>query len=180
VDQQLSDVLVLNADAQPVSFLPLSVVQWKEAVMYMYHDKCTVLDWYDDWVVRSTNWETRVPAVIMLKSFMHKTRNPRFSKTNLYLRDMYECGYCGKRHPKNDLTMDHVMPISKGGKTNWTNTMTACKPCNWRKSDKVGPDWRPLYKPYAPGYYELVRKRKQLDFTVRHPSWYQWLDLEDT
>ena len=49
----MSDTLVLNADAQPVSFLPLSVVQWKEAVMYMYHDKCTVLDWYDDWIVRA-------------------------------------------------------------------------------------------------------------------------------
>jgi len=49
----MSDVLVLNADAQPVSMLPLSIVQWKEAVMYMYHDKCTVLEWYDDWLVRS-------------------------------------------------------------------------------------------------------------------------------
>ena len=76
--------------------------------------------------------------------------------------------------------MDHVRPVSKGGKTSWVNCITACKPCNWSKSDKVGPNWRPLYKPYQPGYYELVRKRKQLDFAVRHPSWYQWLDLQDT
>ena len=49
----MSDVLLLNADAQPISFLPLSAVQWKEAITYMWLDKCTVLDWYDDWVVRS-------------------------------------------------------------------------------------------------------------------------------
>ena len=174
----MSDVLVLNADAQPVSFLPLSVVQWKEAVMYMYHDKCNVLEWYDDWMVRSPTWETRVPAVIMLKQYMHKTRRPRFSKSNLYLRDLYECGYCGNKFVKHELTTDHVTPLSRGGGTNWTNCITACKPCNWAKGSKVGPEWRPRYKPYAPGYYELVRKRKQLPLNLRHPSWVQWLDLE--
>ena len=71
--------------------------------------------------------------------------------------------------------MDHVIPISKGGKTNWANDMTACKPCNWRKSDKQGPEWRPRYAPYAPGYYELVRKRKTLPLELKHPSWEQWL-----
>jgi 5-methylcytosine-specific restriction endonuclease McrA len=116
--------------------------------------------------------------VIMLKQYMHKTRKPRFSKSNLYLRDLYECGYCGNRFGKSELTTDHVTPISKGGGTSWTNCITACKPCNWAKSDKVGPEWRPRYKPYAPGYYELVRKRKSLPIQVRHPSWNQWLDLE--
>ena len=111
----------------------------------------------------------------MLKEYMHKSRSPRFSKNNLYLRDLYECGYCGQRHYKNDLTTDHVHPISKGGKTNWTNCITACKKCNWAKSDKVGFDWKPRYKPYAPGYYELVRKRKQLPFEFKHPSWETWL-----
>ena len=52
----MSDVLVLNADAQPVSYLPLSAIQWKEAITYMCLDKVTVLDWYDDWVVRSAHW----------------------------------------------------------------------------------------------------------------------------
>lgn len=173
----MSDTLVLNADAQPVSFLPLSIVQWKEAIMYMYHDKCTVLDWYDDWMVRSPNWETRVPAVIMMKQFMHKTRRPRFSKKNMYLRDMYTCGYCGVRHPHSELTLDHVLPLSRGGRTTWTNSITACKPCNWGKGDKVSAEWRPLYKPYAPGYYELVRKRKQFPLEIKHPSWQNWLGI---
>lgn len=172
------DTLLLNADAQPLSYLPLSAIQWKEAIMYMYHDKCTVLDWYDDWMVRSTSWETRVPAVIILKDFVRTKTMVRFSKNNVYLRDQYRCLYCDDRVNKKSATMDHVIPVSRGGKTNFENIATACAPCNTRKGNKMSPEWRPSYKPYAPGYWELVRKRKQLPFEVKHPSWYQWLDLE--
>jgi 5-methylcytosine-specific restriction endonuclease McrA len=173
----MSDTLLLNADGQPVSFLPLSAIQWKEAILYMYLDKVTVMNWYDDWMVRSTTWETRVPSVIMLKEYMHKTRKPRFSKGNLYLRDMYECVYCGCSVSKATATMDHVLPLSHGGKTNWENIVTACAPCNHAKGNNKA--IRPQYKPHAPGYYELVRKRKQLGIEVRHPSWTQWLDLDE-
>lgn len=171
------DTLVINADGQPVSFLPLSAVQWKEAVMYMYHDKCTVLDWYDDWVVRSPSWETRVPAVIMLKDYLRRTRNPRFSKSNVYLRDLYHCQYCNAPVTNSSATMDHVLPLSRGGKTNWENIVTACGPCNGRKGNNM--TMRPFYKPYKPGYYELVRKRKQMPIDVRHPSWVPWLGLDE-
>lgn len=172
----MSDTLVLNADGQPVSYLPLSAVQWKEAILYMYHDKCTVLEWYDDWVVRSPSWETNVPAVIILKEYLRRSRNPRFSKANLYLRDQYTCQYCNTTYPKSQLTTDHVLPVSRGGKTSWTNCVCACNPCNSRKGNRI--DIKPKYKPYSPGYYELVRKRKQLDIQLGHPSWKKWLDIE--
>jgi Restriction endonuclease len=174
----MPDTLVLNADGQPVSLLPISAVQWKEAVMYMYHDKCNVLEWYDDWMVRSPTWETKVPAVIMLKDYLRRTKEVRFSKSNVYLRDQFNCLYCGCDVAKKEATLDHVLPISRGGKTNWENIVTACGPCNSRKGNKIGPEWRPRYKPYQPGYYELVRKRKQLPFDIRHPSWHQWLGLD--
>lgn len=172
------DVLLLNADAQPVSYLPLSAIQWKEAIMYMYHDKCTVLEWYDDWMVHSPSWETKVPAVIMLKDYMRQKTQVRFSKANVYLRDQYQCLYCGCTVNRKEATMDHVLPISKGGKTNFENIVTACGPCNFAKGNSMSPKWRPSYKPYKPGYWELVRKRKQSPFEIRHPSWHQWLDLE--
>jgi 5-methylcytosine-specific restriction endonuclease McrA len=174
----VSDTLLLNADGQPVNYLPLSIIDWKESIMYMYHNKCSVLEWYDDWMVHSPSWETKVPAVIMLKEFVRAKTSVRFSKSNVYLRDQYHCCYCGDAVTKSQATLDHVLPISKGGKTNFENIVTACGPCNFRKGNKTGPDWRPKYKPYRPGYYELVRKRKQLPFQVRHPSWYQWLDIE--
>jgi 5-methylcytosine-specific restriction endonuclease McrA len=176
----VSDTLLLNADGQPVNYLPLSAIQWKEAIMYMYHDKCNVLEWYDDWMVHSPSWETQVPAVIMLKEFIRTKTCVRFSKSNIYLRDQYKCLYCGTGVTRKEATLDHVVPISRGGKTNFENIVTACGPCNFSKGNKVGPQWKPHYKPYRPGYYELVRKRKQLPFEVKHPSWYQWLDLEQT
>ena len=169
----MADTLVLNADGLPVSYLPLSTIQWKEAVTYLWLDKVTVLDWYDDWVVRSSSWETRVPAVIMLKDMMKRKKTPRFSKTNVFLRDLHHCQYCNTLFPKSVLTMDHVLPISHGGKTSWENIVTACSPCNAKK----GNDKRikPKITPYQPDYYELVNKRKQLEFDIRHPSWEMWL-----
>jgi len=135
----------------------------------MYHDKCDVLEWYDDWMVRSPSWETKVPAVIMMKQYIKSKSEVRFSKSNLYLRDQYKCLYCGNEFQRTHLTMDHVVPISRGGKTEWTNIVAACNPCNSTKGNRM--DWKPKYKPYRPGYWELVRKRKQMEFTIKHPSW---------
>jgi len=169
----MADVLVLNADAQPISYLPLSVIEWKEAITYMWLEKCTVLEWYDDWIVSSPSWETRVPAVIMMKEMMRRKRTPRFSKNNLYLRDLYTCQYCSNKHIKQDLTLDHVIPVSKGGKTNWKNIVAACKSCNSHKGNKT--NLKPKILPYQPTYYELVNKRKQLGLDVKHPAWEQFI-----
>ena len=169
----MADTLVLNADGLPVSYLPLSTIEWKEAVTYLWLDKVAVLDWYDDWVVRSSSWETRVPAVIMLKDMMKRKKTPRFSKTNVFLRDLHHCQYCNTLFPKGVLTLDHVLPISHGGKTSWENIVTACSPCNARKGNNKL--IVPKKRPYQPDYYELVSKRKQLEFDIRHPSWEVWL-----
>lgn len=167
------DTLVLNADAQPISYLPLSAIEWKEAITYMWLDKVNVLEWYDDWVVRSASWETRVPAVIMLKEMTRRRKMPRFSKSNVFLRDLNTCQYCMTQMPKSHLTLDHVVPLSRGGKTNWANIVSACGPCNSRKGDSLEP--LPRTMPYEPDYYELVNKRKQLNFDIRHPSWEMFL-----
>ena len=167
------DTLVLNADAQPISLMPLSAIEWKEAITYMWLDKVNVLEWYDDWIVRSASWETRVPAVIMLKEMTRRRRTPRFSKNNIFLRDLNTCQYCLTQFPKSQLTLDHVLPISRGGKTEWTNLVTACSPCNSRKGNSLTP--RPHSQPYEPDYYDLVNKRKKLDFEIRHPSWATFL-----
>ncbi len=167
------DTLLLNSDAQPVSLLPLSAIEWKEAITYLWLDKVTVLEWYDDWVVRSERWETRVPAVIMLKQMMKRKNKPRFSKYNVFLRDLNTCQYCGNQFGRDNLTLDHVLPVSRGGKTNWENIVTACAPCNNAKGNSTEP--RPLQDPYQPDYWDLATKRKRLDIQVRHPSWREFL-----
>ena len=165
----MADTLVLNADGQPVSMLPPSTIQWKEAITYLYLDKVHVLEWYDDWIVSSANWETKVPAVIMLKDMMKRKRRPRFSRYNLYLRDMFTCQFCNTQLPQSQLTLDHVTPLSKGGKTNWENIVAACGPCNSRKGNKT--NIKPLREPYHPDYFELANNRKKMGFEIRHPSW---------
>ena len=169
----MADTLVLNADGQPISLLPPSTINWKEAVTYIWLDKVTVLDWYDDWIVSSANWETRVPAVIMLKEMYRRRRNPCLSIYNLHIRDMFHCQYCLSTFSKQQLTLDHVHPISLGGKTSWENIVSACGPCNTRKSNKT--IMKPKSVPYRPDYYELANKRKQLDFEIKHPSWSSFL-----
>lgn len=169
----MADTLVLNADGQPISLIPPSTIQWKEAITYLWLDKVHVLEWYDDWIVSSASWETRVPAVIMLKDMMRRKRMPRFSRYNLYLRDMFTCQYCLTSFPQSQLTLDHVLPISKGGKTTWENLVASCGPCNSRKGNNA--NIKPKRTPYHPDYFELANNRKKLDFEIKHPSWEAFL-----
>ena len=137
--------LLLNADMQPVSLLPLSIVDWQESIRYLVLNKVEVLEWHDDWVVHSANWQTRVPAVVMLHDYQKPKSTMRLSKRNIFLRDEYLCQYCGTHVTDQSATLDHVLPVSKGGKTTWENSATACKPCNYRKaaSTKMKPKRAP-------------------------------------
>jgi 5-methylcytosine-specific restriction endonuclease McrA len=170
----MSDTLMLNADCQPVSWLPLSLLTWQEAIRDMVLDKVDVLEWYDDWTVRSAYWETRVPAVVRLKSYMKGKHAVRYSKANVFLRDAWTCQYCGEGLNRKTATLDHVHPVSKGGKSVWENATTSCGPCNAAKSDSR--KWKkPFRLPYKPDYYELVNKRKQLAVDYKHPTWKNYL-----
>lgn len=168
------DTLVLNADGQPISVIPPSVVNWKEAVTYLFLDKVSVLEWYDDWIVSSASWETRVPAIIMLKDMIKRKRTPRFSRYNLFLRDRFKCQYCSTRQSHKVLTLDHVTPVSKGGNTSWENLVAACAKCNQKRGNND--NIRPIREPYVPTYFELANIRKEMDFDVPHPSWREFLN----
>ena len=118
--------LILNADAAPISVLPLSVIPWEESIRYLVSDKATVLEWYDDWIVHSATWETRVPAVMILKEYQKKKTSVRFSKQNVFLRDLFTCQYCGINVTNKNATLDHVLPTSHGGKTTYENCVCSC------------------------------------------------------
>lgn len=153
--------------------LPLSTVSWQEAIRFMVLDKVSVLDWHENWTVRSANWETRVPAVIMLKEYQKKKGYVRYSKMNVFLRDEFKCQYCGVEVSRRTATLDHVLPISHGGKSTWENSTTACMPCNSGKGNNK--HHVPKHKPHKPTYWELVEKRKKLAWDLQHPSWAQFL-----
>jgi 5-methylcytosine-specific restriction endonuclease McrA len=167
------DVLLLNSNAQPLNLLPVSIIHWQDAIKYIFLDKVTVLSWYDNWIVRSENWETKVPAVIMLTEYMKQKTTVRFSKQNVFLRDLYTCQYCGTRVNKKSATLDHVLPVSLGGHTVFENSTTACHTCNSNKGNNS--KIKPKKTPHRPGYWELIEKRKKLPFDIRHPDWEMFL-----
>ena len=169
----MADTLLLNADAQPVSLLPLSTITWQDAVRYLVLDKARVLEWHEDWIVRSANWSTRVPSVMMLNEYFKKKSYVRLSKRNVFLRDRYRCQYCGEQCTDENATLDHVLPYAQGGKSIWTNLSTACKPCNYKKGSHT--KMKPKVAPYKPDYWELVERRKERGFHIHHKAWEPYL-----
>ena len=141
------DCLLLNGNGKPVSYFPLSTLDWKTAIKLIFTRNVVIVKNHEDWVVRSPSVEVEVPSIIMLKRF-HKFQNyVKFSRSNVYLRDMYKCQYCLDIFDVNQLTLDHVIPRSKGGQTEWQNIVTCCKSCNTKKGSKT---LKPIIEPKKP------------------------------
>lgn len=169
----MAQTLLLNTDAQPVSFLPLSVIDWQDAIRYMVLDRAHVLEWYSDWHVHSARWSTAVPAVMMLHQRQKIKSSVRFSKGNLFLRDLWQCQYCGAAVDRRSATVDHVLPVSHGGRTTFVNCVTACAPCNASKGNnsKIVP--RRL--PQRPDYWALVSARRRMGWQGTPEIWQPYL-----
>ena len=168
----MSDTLLLNTSGQPISSFPVSIIDWQRAIKLFWLDKITVLEWYDDWEVNSPTYSTKVPATVMVKDYQNIEHNVKFSRQNLALRDHFTCQYCDTKHQLDNLTVDHVIPRCKGGKTRWDNVVIACKSCNVRKSNQL---WSPIREPKVPDYYQMAALRSRFPFTVRHESWLDYL-----
>src|SRR3546814_12572342 len=99
----------------------------------------------------------RLPSVIALKEYVHQSRSPAFTRFNVFLRDRFSCQYCGFRLATQDLTFDHVIPRSRGGRTTWENVVTACGACNLRKGSRLPRDigMIPRAVPRQPSTYDL-------------------------
>lgn len=152
----MPDCLMLNADFRPLSNYPLSLIGWQDAIRLVFLGKVQVVENHSDWVVHSANMEMPVPAVVATTVYVSKkSRSVAFSRRGIYQRDMYVCQYCGKDCLPRELTLDHVIPKSRGGKTDWENIVAACIKCNQLKGDKM--DMKPRVKPMAPGYDDVIR-----------------------
>ena len=157
----MSTTLVLNADAQPVSVVPLSTVHWQDAIRIIYLERATVLAEYNRWVVRSPSVQMRMPSVIMLSEYQTHNGKVEFSRYNVILRDNYTCQYCGSRFEKPQLTLDHVTPKSRGGRTTWENVVLACISCNARKGNRTPYEagFKPLRTPARPNWATFMSRR---------------------
>lgn len=146
--------LLLNA-----TFEPLAIVPWKKAVTLLFLQKVEVIREYDR-EVRSVTAQVPLPSVVKLRRFVRNNHTAvRFSRKNVFLRDDFTCQYCGKRLETKHLTCDHIVPRSRGGITEWTNIVTSCVRCNFKKGDKLPEEAEmlPRRKPTRPsGFYVLL------------------------
>lgn len=110
----------------------------------MLEGKVTVLETYDQ-EIRSESKNWAMPAVVCLNYFVNaKKKNKVFNaptKRNIFIRDDYTCQYCGKKVSLTTGTLDHVMPLSRGGPNTITNIVCACKECNNNKADMTAPEF---------------------------------------
>jgi 5-methylcytosine-specific restriction endonuclease McrA len=168
--------LVLNADFRPLSYFPLSLWSWQDSVKAVFLERVSVVSEYDR-VVRSPSARIQLPSVIALKEFVPIARRPAFTRFNVFLRDRFRCQYCGGHFPTENLTFDHVIPRSRGGRTVWTNVVTACEPCNLTKGRRlpgeVGLALR--RRPYAPTNVELQENGRGFPPNYLHESWRDFL-----
>ena len=168
--------LVLNADFRPLSYFPLSLWLWQDAVKAVFLRRVNVVSEYDR-LVRSPSQEMRLPSVIALKQYIPIARRPAFTRFNVFLRDRFACQYCGGAFATERLTFDHVVPRVRGGRTVWTNVVTACEPCNLRKGHRIPRESGiyPRRAPHEPAAYELQENGRAFPPNFLHESWRDFL-----
>lgn len=145
-------VLVLNQD-----YSPLTVCSAERAFLLIYAEKAERVHDDPDLTLRTVSTEYPMPSVIRLQDYIYVPfKSVLLSRQNIFKRDRQQCQYCGS---KRDLTLDHVLPRSRGGKSSWANLTTACKKCNSFKGDRTPKEAEMslMSEPFKPSYVMFVR-----------------------
>lgn len=168
--------LVLNADFRPLSYFPLSVWSWQEAVKATMAGRVNTVAEYDR-VIRSPSIEIALPSVVSLKEYIRPAERPAFTRFNVFLRDKFTCQYSGRRLPAHELTFDHVIPRSRGGRTTWENVVTASGEENLRKADRTPAEagMNLLNQPVQPTTWDLIENGRSFPPNYLHESWRDYL-----
>lgn len=164
--------LLLNA-----TFEPLKIISWQRAITLITQGKVEVIESYDR-DVRGVSITFKLPSILRLLKLARvrrTSREVRFSRANIYLRDKYTCQYCGVKYPAEDLTFDHVVPQVQGGEVSWENIVTACLSCNNRKGGRTPREarMRLIRQPSKPAWIPVIT----LTIGFRHAplSWRDYL-----
>ncbi|GAA5028446.1 HNH endonuclease [Marivirga lumbricoides] len=144
--------LVLNQD-----FSPITVCNIQKAFLLVYLKKAELVVTDEMLKLRSINKAYPFPSVIRLISYVSMPyKGVMLTRQNIFKRDAHTCQYCGV---SKDLTLDHLIPRSKGGKSSWNNLVTACKKCNARKGDAKPEEsgMKLMRMPFKPSYVMFIR-----------------------
>jgi 5-methylcytosine-specific restriction endonuclease McrA len=166
----MSEVFVLN-----FSYEPLSIVSLQRAVRLLFAGKAEIVTSHQG-NIASPSFEMPLPSIIRMLYYIKRPRaRVGLTKKNVLLRDDHTCQYCGARGPQ--MTVDHVVPKSRGGPSTWANLATSCQPCNGRKNNRT-PDearMRLRRKPYEPRYIPWIRVKRN----TAPSEWGKFLFLYD-
>ena len=142
-----------------ISYEPIKVIDWRKAITMLFLGKVEVIEEYGC-NIHSVSFTIKLPSVVrLLKVVKRNSKSVKFSRQNIYARDRYKCQYCGDKFPTEELTYDHVLPKSRGGRTEWTNIVTCCIDCNRKKGGKTPREasMKLLKKPVMPTWIPAVR-----------------------
>lgn len=168
--------LVLDNNYQPQSMIPLSIIPAQNAFKKVFAESARAVYNYDRKILTPRNLDFYYPSVIALNGFYHRKKvNPVMSKYRLLVRDDWKCQYCQTELSMTSATYDHVLPRSKGGKTNWENIVAACRPCNSKKGHDPKNKWAPITVPKIPTIFELNEKRKSQPIVIHDARWMDFL-----
>lgn len=168
--------LVLNSD-----YTFLGVASWQQSISAVFSGKAIVESEYDN-EVHSVSLTIKVPAVIRLRKYVKilydRITFVSFTKHNLFIRDNFTCQYCGTKPEHRKLSLDHILPESRNGLTNWENCVAACHPCNLIKDNRTPQEAKMhlLKVPTKPKGFKQILKIKLGEI---HKLWYQYLGIEE-
>jgi 5-methylcytosine-specific restriction endonuclease McrA len=127
---------------------------------YDFENWCDLSPRSEDEVIRTPTRAIRIPKVIQLIHYDRlPSREVRFTRRNIFYRDKNRCQFCGGIFRQKDLNLDHVVPLSRGGKSTWDNVVCACVPCNTRKGDRTPEEagMRMVRRPKKPAGHPMLR-----------------------
>ncbi|MCU0430251.1 MAG: HNH endonuclease [Cytophagaceae bacterium] len=146
-------VLVLNQD-----YRALTVCSVQRAFLLVYMQKAELVSNAENFYLRTVSSLFPAPSIIRLHSYVNiPYKGVVLSRQNIFKRDGHSCQYCGTH---SDLTLDHVLPRSRGGQSSWDNLVAACKSCNSKKGDQT-PDEASMplkRKPFKPSFFMFLRE----------------------
>lgn len=169
-------VLLLNQ-----TYEPLGTVSVARAVVMTFKNSVTVEEWDGDRVLRTPHDEYPVPSVIRRRTYINVRRRREASgmkRLRIYIRDKHRCQYCGERKHAHELTLDHILPRSRGGDNSPVNIVTACIRCNNRKADRTPEEARmPLLTTQSALRVKLERV-VLCHYAEARPEWRKYLFIE--
>jgi 5-methylcytosine-specific restriction endonuclease McrA len=186
------DVLVLNKN-----FFAIQITSWQRALRLVYTDRASVVDEeyrtysFNDWCelskclkdnpsgfIYTPNFKIAIPDVISLKYYDRiPFKEMKFTRKNIYELYGYRCCYCGKKFSSKELNLDHIIPRSRGGKSDWKNVVTSCINCNLKKGNSLPEEkgMKLVIKPTKPTYSSNLTIVMKNIFKVK-TSWQKFID----